>query len=197
MNSFVLYGPRRRWTTWLAFVCAATIHLAAVGLARNRADVIASDVASTGDVTGIETVVEAMPPQEEDTTPVVAPSSKEETFPQENMTPLQRQRSAAPIARSAAAGLPRVSSIKALVLYGPRPDYPYAARRDRITGSGLVLATVNVASGSVLDVRMAQSTGSVILDNSTVSTVRRWRFRPGTLSQVQVPITYTLSGASY
>jgi TonB family protein len=45
---------------------------------------------------------------------------------------------------------------------------------------------------------MAQSIGSPILDNATVSTFRRWRFRPGAAApKVKVPITYTMTGASY
>jgi TonB family protein len=57
--------------------------------------------------------------------------------------------------------------------------------------------TVDTASGSVTDATMAQSIGSPILDNSTVSAFRRWRFRPGMYSKVKVPITFTLTGASY
>jgi outer membrane biosynthesis protein TonB len=37
---------------------------------------------------------------------------------------------------------------------------------------------------------MAQSTGNGILDKVTTETFRRWRFKPGTVSQVRVPITY-------
>jgi TonB family protein len=45
---------------------------------------------------------------------------------------------------------------------------------------------------------MAQSIGSPILDNATTSTFRRWRFQPGKVApKVKVPITYTLTGASY
>ena len=44
---------------------------------------------------------------------------------------------------------------------------------------------------------MSRSTGNAVLDNATISGFRRWRFKPGTVSQVQTPITYTLTGASY
>jgi len=49
----------------------------------------------------------------------------------------------------------------------------------------------------VTDASMAQSIGNPILDNATVSTFRRWRFKAGAFSKVKVPITYTMSGASY
>jgi hypothetical protein len=49
---------------------------------------------------------------------------------------------------------------------------------------------VDTASGSVTSAVMAQSTGNAILDKITTDTFGRWRFKPGTVSQVQVPITY-------
>jgi len=87
-------------------------------------------------------------------------------------------------------------SARVLALNAPRPQYPYEARRQRTTGSGVALLTID-STGSVLDVSMAQSTGSPVLDNATMIAFRRWRFRPGTTGKVQMPITYTLTGASY
>jgi TonB family protein len=49
---------------------------------------------------------------------------------------------------------------------------------------------VDTASGAVTSAVMAQSTGNAILDKITTDTFERWRFKPGTVSQVQVPITY-------
>jgi TonB family protein len=84
-----------------------------------------------------------------------------------------------------------------MVAYAPRPVYPYEARRQRITGSGVALLTVDRTLGTVTDVLIAQSCGSAILDNSTLDALRRWRFKPESVTQVRVPITYTLMGASY
>jgi outer membrane biosynthesis protein TonB len=39
-------------------------------------------------------------------------------------------------------------------------------------------------------VMMVQSTGSAILDRVTTETFKRWRFKPGSVSQVRVPISY-------
>jgi TonB family protein len=39
--------------------------------------------------------------------------------------------------------------------------------------------------------------GNPILDNSTVSAFRRWRFKPGTPRRVRIPITFVLTGAQY
>ena len=50
------------------------------------------------------------------------------------------------------------------------------------------------ADGRVTDVQILQSTGSAILDQTTTTTFRRWRAKPG-VPKVIVPITYTLEGA--
>ena len=68
---------------------------------------------------------------------------------------------------------------------------------EKITGSGVCVMTVDSGSGSVTSAEMAQSTGSPILDNAATSAFRRWRFKPGTVSRVRTPITFTMSGAQY
>ena len=40
---------------------------------------------------------------------------------------------------------------------------------------------------------MAVSTGAQILDDAAVSAFRGWRFKPGTVSKVRLPITFTLA----
>jgi TonB family protein len=57
--------------------------------------------------------------------------------------------------------------------------------------------TVDPVSGSVTSVVMEASTGSLVLDNAAVTGFRRWRFKPGTISKVKLPITYTLMGTHY
>jgi protein TonB len=88
-------------------------------------------------------------------------------------------------------------AVKAIVKYAPRPVYPYEARRQRITGSGIALLIVDPEVGNVTTVRMTHSCGSVILDNATLDAFRRWRFNPGSALSVEVPITYTVTGVSY
>jgi TonB family protein len=84
-----------------------------------------------------------------------------------------------------------------MALSGPRPVYPYEARRQKITGSGVAMMTVDPISGNVIDVVMQESTGSPVLDNAAVSAFRRWRFKAGTPPRIKAPITYTLTGATY
>lgn len=83
-----------------------------------------------------------------------------------------------------------LSALKAVAIKAPIPDYPYQAKNAHITGSGVCVLLVDTASGRVTSATMAQSTGNEILDKVTTNTFGRWLFKPGTLSQVQVPITY-------
>jgi TonB family protein len=46
----------------------------------------------------------------------------------------------------------------------------------------------------VTNVSMAQSTGSPLLDKSVLRTVRTWRFKPGTVGKVSVPVEFTMEG---
>jgi TonB family protein len=41
---------------------------------------------------------------------------------------------------------------------------------------------------------MAQSTGSPLLDKSVLSTVRTWKFKPGKVSKVSIPVEFTMTG---
>ncbi|PYL53672.1 MAG: hypothetical protein DMF33_03940 [Verrucomicrobia bacterium] len=201
MNAALLYRPRGRWTFWIAFACAAAIHVGAVGLANSRSEkTILQDFRPPGsDVDLVDENPEPVSPQESITPPPLDQVHPDkDVFVEENRTqPLVRARKktrAASLAKGTAAPF---GSVKALVLYAPRPVYPYEARRQRTIGSGTALLTVDPISGEVSAVRMSQSSGSVILDSATIEAFRRWRFKPGTVARVQVPITYTLTGASY
>jgi TonB family protein len=83
-----------------------------------------------------------------------------------------------------------ISSAKALAIYAPRPDYPSEARSQRITGSGVCVVSVDPRNGSVTEASMAQSTGDPRLDNAAISAFRQWRFKPGTVSKVKIPIEF-------
>src|SRR5215469_5131110 len=84
-----------------------------------------------------------------------------------------------------------LSAAKAVAISAPLPDYPYQAKHAHITGSGVCVMLVNRRSGRVTSaMMMAQSTGNAILDKMTTDTFAEWRFKPRTVSQVQVPITY-------
>lgn len=83
---------------------------------------------------------------------------------------------------------------KAFAIFAARPEYPYQARSRGITGSGVAVMKVDTVTGKVTSCRMAQSTGSVILDAAAMDAFRQWRFKPGTVSEVRTPIRFTIGG---
>jgi TonB family protein len=83
---------------------------------------------------------------------------------------------------------------RAIAVYAPRPEYPVAARRARMTGRGLFECAVDQRTGAVTGVRVLHSTGHRILDDAAMDALRKWRFRPGTVSTVTMPLTFSLQG---
>jgi TonB family protein len=77
-----------------------------------------------------------------------------------------------------------------MAINAPLPEYPYEAKRRNLTGSGVCVLTVDTATGAVTDATMSQSTGSRFLDKFTIQTFKDWRFKPGTVSQLRIPISY-------
>src|SRR6266487_118094 len=83
-----------------------------------------------------------------------------------------------------------LSAAKAVAVSAPLPEYPYQAKLAHITVNVFCVMIVDTASGNVTSATMAESTGDEILDRVTTRTFQRWRFKPGTVSQVRVPISY-------
>jgi len=83
-----------------------------------------------------------------------------------------------------------LSVAQSMAISAPLPEYPYEAKRRNLTGNGVCVVTVDAATGRVIDARMSRSTGSTMLDRLTVQTFKTWRFKPGTVSEVRVPISY-------
>lgn len=95
-----------------------------------------------------------------------------------------------------AAAEPRQSSKLdvSTLINRPRVTYPYQARRDRITGSGVIVVELDRSTGNVKAASMAPSTGSAILDQAALDGFRQARFKPGTRSPIKIPITFTVWG---
>ena len=201
----LLYQPRQRWRVRMAFAAALLIHFAAIAIASvQRGEKPAGQTLTDTEIIFEEPPSPTLDPTPQDPEPVPTPAHTEDSFPAEKPTPppIRRQtsRPITPIVQprnNGPAGARTWSSAKVVALSAPRPEYPYEARRQRITGEGIVAITIDPVTGSVRNVSMSKSTGSPFLDNAALAGFRRWRFKPGTVSSVQCPITFTLTGASY
>ena len=195
----LIYRPPPRWYFWTALGAALAIHATAAALSQ-RHEAAAVDLPPQPPQVIEATLAppESTPPPEDiplpepPPPPDIKPEFVEERTPPPRPPPAQQQKFV-PVKASAMS----MSQAKALAINSPRPPYPYEARSKRITGSGVIVATVDPGSGSVTDASVSKSTGSSILDDAAVSAFRRWRFRPGSVSKVNIPITFTLTGASY
>ena len=195
----LIYRPPPRWYFWTALGAALAIHATAVALSQRREaaavelppqppQVIEATLAPPESTPPPEDIPLPEPPPPPD----IKPEFVEERTPPPRPPPSAPQKFV-PIKASALS----MSQAKALAINAPRPPYPYEARAHHIMGSGVITVNVDPASGSVTDASVTQSIGSPILDDAAVSTFRRWKFRPGSVSKVRIPITFTMTGASY
>ena len=201
MTAPLLYRPNHRWRIWAAFTGAVLVHVAAIAMARTQPQNMSGPESAYAPV---DISIDAPAPDPVEVPLLIEPPVAIETdFPEENSTPppvrkiSQKQIQPIHLKAPSFAGPTTMRAAKVVALNAPRPAYPYEARRQRTIGSGIAVLTIDSATGDVIEVLMTQSTGSPILDNATITAFRRWRFRPGTVSTVQTPITYALTGASY
>ena len=202
----LLYRPASQWTTATGFLCALLILAAAICFGQTK--VYLASLGGVPDDPGVDVELFDTEPQStevpEDQTTEVPPSTPpadafvEEKVERHNTPVAKRPR---PLTRPVLATANRShgsgSEGESAALFAPRPDYPYEARRQNATGSGLASLTINPASGVVTSARMKRTTGRAILDASALKAFAQWRFRPGAGPIIDIPITFTLTGASY
>jgi TonB family protein len=130
------------------------------------------------------TPTEQAPPAEEPT--VVAVPAERKPRPKKRPPPAVRSETA-----SISAPVPMSLSVaQSMATTAPLPEYTYEMKRRNLAGSGVCVVTVDSATGAVTNANMFQSTGSPLLDKLTTQTFKSWRFKPGTVSQVRIPISY-------
>lgn len=76
-------------------------------------------------------------------------------------------------------------------IYKPQPVYRPEWAKQGLSGKGVVLVTINPQTGTVAGVRMLQSTGNSLLDGAALDAYSKWRFKPGSVTQVKMPIEFT------
>src|ERR1700748_222424 len=74
--------------------------------------------------------------------------------------------------------------------YTPQPAYRAEWVKRGLKGKGVVLVTIDKDTGKVTGAQMLQSTGSKELDGSALEAYSRWRFAPGTVSQLKIPVEF-------
>jgi TonB family protein len=130
------------------------------------------------------TPIEPAPPPEEPEVVAVQPEKKPR--PRKHTRPAVQ-----PAAPSISAPVPMSLSVaQSMAITAPLPEYTYEMKRRNLTGSGICVVTVDPTTGAVTSANMFQSTGSPLLDKLTTQTFKSWRFKPGTVSQVRIPISY-------
>ncbi|HVI82397.1 MAG TPA: energy transducer TonB [Chthoniobacterales bacterium] len=75
-------------------------------------------------------------------------------------------------------------------VYTPKPEYRPEWAKQGLTGKGVVLVSIDSKTGSVTGVRMLQSTGNQLLDGAALQAYSQWRFEPGSVPQVKMPIEF-------
>ena len=80
---------------------------------------------------------------------------------------------------------------KKITIVGQLPDYPAAAWRQKMKGSGVFALNVDPETGLVTSVQIEKSTGLGILDASCLKTFKRWRFKPHTVRKLHIPVIFT------
>ena len=142
------------------------------------------EIAATASSERPSPAIEQAATAEESTIPV-APAEKKHRVKRRGPPAVQSE----PASFSTPTSL-SLSVAQTMAVSAPLPEYPYQAKHAKVTGSGVCVMIVDTASGKVTNAMMAQSTGNAILDKVTTETFRRWRFKPGSVSQVRVPISY-------
>ena len=76
-------------------------------------------------------------------------------------------------------------------IYTPKPVYRPEWAKQNLKGKGVVLVTIDTKTGRVAGARMLQSTGNQLLDGAALQAYSQWRFEPGSIPQVKIPVEFT------
>ncbi len=133
-----------------------------------------------------------IPPQSHPTIPVVVADSAPATPVHGDSSSLKPGRDATTL-----EGRP---GVKAQPKYLKNPEPPYPPQARRLHQEGLVILAVNVtAAGKAADVKLKDSSGFRLLDESALRTVRHWEFEPARVgsqavdSETEVPVRFRLA----
>lgn len=102
----------------------------------------------------------------------------------------QEKSAPAPPAETVSPGNGFVALTPSGSMSGPRPESPPEARAQHLSGQGVFLLHFDKPTGNIIDVTVRQSTGSAILDQAAIATLRQWHATPGCPREVPMTVTY-------
>lgn len=158
----------------------------------------AAPPASSGPVS--QTKPTPAPVQKESPKEKTPPPSKDKDAPAVPVPAQAPQSIAQPVAPSSGgvASAPTADAdYKAAYLQNPKPTYPPLAFRLKLEGKVTLLAEVG-SDGRAGQVKILESSGHELLDQSALSTVKQWKFTPARkdgviiTQAVRIPITFSL-----
>jgi hypothetical protein len=78
-----------------------------------------------------------------------------------------------------------------IILYAPIPMYPNAARSGAMIGAtGAYRLTIDQRTGEVSEVGVLKRSGHYQVDGAMVFEFFKWRFKPGTIRQLDIPVSF-------
>ena len=83
--------------------------------------------------------------------------------------------------------------LQGIILHAPEPDYPANIEMHLIRAQGVYRLVINQKTGIVDEVGILNRTGVKTFDASSVMAFFQWKFRPGTLKQLDVPVVFDRS----
>lgn len=197
MNNPMLNQAAAKRRVAIAMITAIAVHLSAVAIASFRHQSAAPTVAPPPVVVATDDGDNPPPPPEIPVAPEAqkqpaefVETSPPATGPLRKPVPIRLRN--VPANANSPAG-----NFKALAIRAPRPAYPYEARQRGLTGSGVVIVTVDPASGMVVHAEVEQSMGSPALDSAALSAFCQWRFKRGAPAKIRIPITFSLMGVRF
>lgn len=93
---------------------------------------------------------------------------------------------------AAAYDIPK--DLRGVLLYAPDPEFPYRLVSRGVQGNVTLLLKVNPKTGRVYEVKVLKSARYIILNELAAKSALQWRFRPGTITEVTVPYSFSVTG---
>ena len=82
------------------------------------------------------------------------------------------------------------TKFKGIILEAPQPVFAEGSRKDVGISQGVYRLTINPQTGLVDQVGILKKTGTQKLDGGAVLTFFKWKFKPGSFKQIDIPITF-------